>query len=144
MISLQKSLLTIFVCFRYCQIIIFYSRISMRNCSGQNTYLSLLSLEMKQDAAYKWPLPSPAVLSEDVSPSPQSTGDRQLRAMEEKSKVPTFPKEDKSSWAFRQARFFYILAFPDIFLTHLFKTDMTAEHRKHSWFASQELDNKRN
>lgn len=27
---------------------------------------------------------------------------------------------------------FYILAFPDIFLTPVFRTDVTAEHRKHS------------
>jgi len=73
----------------------------MRNCSGQNTSLSLLSLEMKQDAAYKWPLrerlPAPKVLREAVSPPPQKTGDHQPRATGEKLKVMAFLKEDNSS-----------------------------------------------
>lgn len=102
----------------------------MRNHSGQNTYLSLLSLEMKQDAAYKWPLrerlASPTALSEAVLPRPLAEGNAR------KIEGDGLSKGGRFLINFSDRQDFFILAFSDIFLTPLFRTDRTAEHRKHS------------
>lgn len=132
-----------------CQLIMFCFRISTRNHSEQSTCrLSLFSLEMKQDAAYKWPLrerlPSCTVLSDFFCPSPWSTENHWLRAMQEKIGSDSLSKGGQFLISFSDKQDFCILAFPDIFLTPLFRTHMTAEHRNHSWFAYKELDNRRN